>query len=72
MCEMRTVGNALPERGPTASTAPAAPVCGEGGAGWHKASVLDCLLLAAPVGLSPLLILTLYGSERVLVVGGGG
>ena len=36
--------------------------------GWHKASVSDCLPLAAPIGLSPLLILTLYGSEGVLVV----
>ena len=36
--------------------------------GWHKASVSDCLPLAAPIGLSPLLILTLCGSERVLVV----
>ena len=35
---------------------------------WHKASVLNCLPLAAPIGLSPLLILTLCGSERVLVV----
>ena len=34
----------------------------------HKASVSDCLPLAAPIGLSPLLILTLCGSERVLVV----
>ena len=40
----------------------------EGGGGWHKASVSDCLPLAAPIGLSPLLILTLCGSERVLVV----
>ena len=39
-----------------------------GGGGWHKASVLGCLPLAAPIGLSPLLILTLRGSERVLVV----
>ena len=39
-----------------------------GGGGWHKASVSDCLPLAAPSGLSPLLILTLCGSERVLVV----
>ena len=39
-----------------------------GGGGWHKASVSDCLPLAAPTGLSPLLILTLCGSERVLVV----
>ena len=37
-----------------------------GGGGWHKASVLGCL--AAPIGLSPLLILTLCGSERVLVL----
>ena len=36
----------------------------------HKASVSGCLPLAAPIGLSPLLILTLCGSERVL--GGGG
>ena len=52
-----------------------------GGGGWHKASVSDCLPLAAPIGLSPLLILTLCGPERVLVVsteplddwaGGGG
>ena len=35
---------------------------------WHKAMVLVCLPLVAPVCLSPLLILTLYGSERVLVV----
>ena len=39
-----------------------------GGRGWHKASVSDCLPLAAPIGLSPLLILTLCGPERVLVV----
>ena len=41
---------------------------GRGGGGWHKASVSDCLPLAAPIGLSPLLILTLCGPERVLVV----
>ena len=41
---------------------------GGGGGGWHKASVSDCLPLAAPIGLSPLLILTLCGSGRVLVV----
>ena len=35
---------------------------------WHKASVSDCLPLAAPIGLSPLLVLTLCGPERVLVV----
>ena len=47
------------------------PLFGRGG-GWHKASVSDCLPLAAPIGLSPLLILTLCGPERVLVVSGGG
>ena len=40
----------------------------EGGGGLHKASVSDCLPLAAPIGLPPLLILTLCGPERVLVV----
>ena len=35
---------------------------------WHKASVSDCLPLAAPIGLSPLHIPTPCGSERVLVV----
>ena len=34
----------------------------------HKASVFGCLPLAAPIGLSPLLIRTLWGPERVLVV----
>ena len=44
------------------------PQCpGWGGGGWHKASVSDWLPLAAPIGLSPLLTLTLCGSERVLV-----
>ena len=43
-------------------------VVGGGGGGWHKASVSDCFPLAAPIGLSPLLILTLCGSKRVLVV----
>ena len=42
--------------------------CFRGRGGWHKASVSDCLPLAAPIGLSPLLILTLCGPERVLVV----
>ena len=41
---------------------------GVGGGVWHKASVLGCLPLAAPIGLSPLHILTLCGPERVLVV----
>ena len=41
---------------------------GGGKGGWHKASVSDCLPLAVPIALSPLLILTLCGSERVLVV----
>ena len=39
-----------------------------GGGGWHKASVFGCLTLAVPIGLSPLHILTLCWSERVLVV----
>ena len=39
-----------------------------GGMGRNKASVSDCLPLAAPIGLFPLLILTLRGPERVLVV----
>ena len=43
-------------------------VWGGGEGGWHKASVSNCLPLAAPIGLSPLLILTLCGPERVLVV----
>ena len=58
-------------------TAGTVPVChrhchcgtprgGGGAGGWHKASVSDCL--AAPIGLSPLLIRTLCGPERVLVV----
>ena len=41
---------------------------GGGGGGGGKASGSDCLPLAAPIGLSPLLILTLCGPERVLVV----
>ena len=40
----------------------------QGGGGGHKASVSDRLPLAAPIGLSPLLIQTLCGPERVLVV----
>ena len=49
-------------------------LCVFGGGCWHKASVSDCVPLAAPIGLSPLLILTPCGPERVLVVshGGGG
>ena len=39
-----------------------------GGGGWHRPSVSDCVPLAAPIGLSPLLILTLCGPE----LGGGG
>ena len=46
---------------------PADSVLG-GGGGWHKASESDCLPLAVPIGLSPLLILTLCGPEHVLVV----
>ena len=45
---------------------------GGGAGGWHKASVFGCLPLAAPIGLSPLHILTLCGPERVPVGGGGG
>ena len=43
---------------------------GGGGGCWgrHKASVSDCVPLAAPIGLSPLLIRTLCGPERVLIV----
>ena len=45
------------------------PAWGGGGGGcWHKVSVFGCVPLAAPIGLSPLLILTLCGPERVLVV----
>ena len=46
------------------ASAPPPPLRG-GGGGWHKAAVSDCLPLAAPIGLLPLLILTLS-------VGGGG
>ena len=46
---------------------PARPGAWGGGGGWHKASASDCLPLAAPIGLSPLLILTLCGSERILL-----
>ena len=35
---------------------------------WQEAIVLVCLLMAAPIGLSPLHILTRCGSKRVLVV----
>ena len=43
-------------------------ICAQGGGGWHRASVFGCVPLAAPIGLSPLHIPTLCGSERVLVV----
>ena len=67
---------ATAKSGPAVSLAPACQPQGSfqqlsttwGGGGWHKAMVLVCLPLAAPIGLSPLLILTLCGSERVLVV----
>ena len=39
-----------------------------GGGGLAQGLVSDCLPLAAPIGLSPLLIVTLRGPERVLVV----
>ena len=41
---------------------------GGGWEGWHEAMVLVGLPLAAPIGLLPLHIPTLRGSERVLVV----
>ena len=41
---------------------------GGGGGGWHEAMGLVCLPLAAPIGLSPLQIPTLCGSECLLVV----
>ena len=48
---------------------PCDPPRGVGGSGgWQKAMVLVCLPLAAPIGLSPSHILTLRGSDRVLVV----
>ena len=44
--------------------------------GWHEAMVLVGLPLAAPIGLSPLHVLTLCGSERATCLGrvarGGG
>ena len=43
------------------------PACARGRGVWHRASV-SVLPLAAPIGLSPPLILTLCGPERVLVV----
>ena len=43
-------------------------VGGGGGRGLHEAMVLVCLPRAAPIGLSPLHVLTLRGSERGLVV----
>ena len=48
--------------------APPPPAMHWKGGIWHKASVSDCLPLAAPIGLSPLHIRTLCGPERVLVV----
>ena len=42
--------------------------CARGGGCWHKASVFGCLPLVVPIGLSPLLILTLCGPEHVWVV----
>ena len=41
---------------------------GGGGRVWHKASVFGCLRLAAPIGLSPSHMLTLWGSARGLIV----
>ena len=44
---------------------------GGGGGGWHKASVSDCLPLAAPIGLSPLLSDPLW-ARTCFGWGGGG
>ena len=52
---------------PSASIPSRSRGTGRGGV-WHKASVSDCSPLAAPIGLLPLLLLTLCGPERVLVV----
>ena len=41
---------------------------GGGGGSWHEAMWFVFLSLAAPIGLSPVFILTLCGSERRLVV----
>ena len=54
------------ERGPGALHG--VPFNWGGGGAWHEAVVLVCLPLAVPIGLSPLLILTLCGPERVLGV----
>ena len=50
---------ACPTAGPTATVE--AGGGGGVGLGWHRASVSDCLPLAPPIGLSPLLILTPVG-----------
>ena len=57
--------------GPPSRSPPAvegAEVGGVDGGVWHEAMALVCLPLAAPLGLSPLHIPTLCGSERVWVV----
>ena len=78
LCPLAPVVKQLIARGALAGVLPqnwgggGGGIWGGGGGGWHKASVSDCLPLAAPIGLSPLLILTLCGPERVLVVEGGG
>ena len=71
----KPVANAVPKPAPKGTPARGTIVvpdfacaCASGGVFWHKASVSDCLPLAAPIGLSRLLILTLCGHERVLVV----
>ena len=56
-------GDTLSTRGSTCR-----PEERKGGGGWHKASGFGCSPLAARIGLSPPLILTLCGPERVLVV----
>ena len=67
LCGCGPVGPLAPPH-PDWRAAAFAPARGQGAGGWHKASVSGCLPLAAPIGLSPLLILTLCGPERVLVV----
>ena len=63
-----TGGEGATATGPDATHPPISVKPWRGAGSWHKASVSGCLPLAAPIGLSPLLIRTLCGPERVLVV----
>ena len=69
-CRRRArIGEGSGDRGRPCLAGKEGPEGGIRGAGcWHEAMVLVGLPLAAPIGLSPLLILTLCGPERVLVV----